>query len=157
MRCLILTIVTAGACAAQSQPPTGLPTDAVPLEVQHLLADQYSGIAEPRRAVIRDAMSWAAFWKEALNNRTPEAAVPPVDFAREMVIVAAMGRRGTGGYGISIEGAYHAPGRIVVAVRQTSPPAGAMTVQVFTAPVDVVRVQRSAEPIAFLDVGPAPR
>ena len=128
-----------------------IPPDAVPVALQRVLTAQYSGLAEPRRMVIRDAAAWGAFWAEATGPHAAPAA-PDVDFTRGMVLVAAMGTRPTGGYGISIESAYRGRGGLLVAVKHVSPAPGRMATQALTAPLDVVRVAQTDDQVTFVDM-----
>jgi hypothetical protein len=114
-----------------------------------ILVDQYSGILERRRAIIRDPDQWSRFWREARG--TNPADLPEVDFSREMVIVAAMGRRSTGGYRITIDSIARseAGDGLRVVVREVSPGAHRMRSQALTAPIAAVRVARSDDVVTF--------
>ncbi len=118
------------------------------------MADQihaapFSGIHERRRVLIRDDTQWEAFWAEALAPQTPLPQRPAVDFARHMLIAVTMGRRGTGGHAIAVAAVSRRDGEWVVTVRETSPEAGCITIQAFTAPIQIVRVPASDTPIRF--------
>ena len=71
-----------------------------------------SGIWDSRRVVIRDNEAWLEMWKR-IHSPDPTHGpysnlprLPEIDFAREMLIVVALGARPTGSYGIIIDGAY---------------------------------------------------
>ena len=76
---------------------------------------------------------------------------PEIDFAREVLIVAATGIRPTGGYGIIIDPAYDRGDRLEVTVRSISPGCGMQT-QALTSPLDVVRLPKSEHPIVFREI-----
>ena len=108
----------------------------------------YTGIEEPRRALLRTEAEWRELWTALAAGRIPPPEPPVIDFASRMVIVAAMGRRPTGGYAISIEDVRATEDTLFVTVVETSPGAGCMTNQALTAPVAVVTVERHAgEPV----------
>jgi hypothetical protein len=67
-----------------------------------------------------------------------------VDFAREMVVLVAMGERPSGGHSLRVDGVSDAPnGGLVVHVTRTSPGPQCMSITMMTAPLDVVRVPRA--------------
>ena len=99
-----------------------------------------------------DAEQWRAFIREASTVDGTNPAVPAeVDFTREMVIVAAMGMRRSGGYSIAIENIFSAAGKLLVVVREVSPKTASMTTQALTAPLMAVRVARSNDPVSFVE------
>ena len=68
-----------------------------------------------------------------------------------MAIVAAMGMRRSGGYSIAIENIFSAEGKLRVVVREVAPKTGSMTTQALTAPLVVVRLARSNDPVSFVE------
>jgi hypothetical protein len=114
---------------------------------QHL----YSGISDRRRLVIRDMAAWTQLWNEATQQRAPRPPVPQVDFTRDVLIVASMGSRPTGGYGIEIPNVYESGGQRYVVVREISPAANCILPQAVSAPVVAVRVSRHAGATTFVE------
>lgn len=104
-----------------------------------------------QRTVIRDQSAWESFWANATKNFTNPPAVPSVDFAQEMVIVAAMGGRPTGGYSIAIESAHEAGATVYVTVREISPGANCVVTQAGTSPVTAARVPRRDGTVLFIE------
>lgn len=93
------------------------------------------------RLVFTGDASWQAFWAQHTANVFPPPPAPAIDFARESVLVALMGYRPTGGYGIEIERVVRLPsGAIEATVRETSPAQGSIVTQVVTNPIHAVRV-----------------
>ena len=135
---------------SDAQPVAGIPPNAARVAVRPLLAQQYSGVSDSQRVVLRDAAAWQAFWQEAVRNLTPAPPTPAVDFAMEMVVAVALGQRPTGGYDISIDGAYQAEGQLFVVVRQASPPPGAGVTQALTDPVAAVALPRTDAAVVFV-------
>jgi hypothetical protein len=103
------------------------------------------------RTVIRDRTTWVALWARLVSDLQPAPPVPDIDFSREMIVVASMGLRPTGGFSIRIEGVYEAEGQLYVTVRETSPGPTCVTIQVLTAPVDVHRVAVHPGPVNFVE------
>jgi hypothetical protein len=128
--CLVLSL---GAEAALSQA-----TD--PVQIQRITQVFNSGIDESRRAVIRSGAAWSALWAQLEAGREPTTAPPSVDFSRDLVIVAAMGQRNSGGHAIQIREVADDAGRLIVKVVETSPGPGCLVTMALTEPVDVVRL-----------------
>jgi hypothetical protein len=126
---------------------------------------QYSGLADSTRFIVRDAASWATYWSRIHRPFIPEPSLPPVDFSREMVVVAALGKRPTGGYTIRIDQATADSSRLVVSVVRTLPGAGCVVAASITQPVDLVRIPSISLPVTFAErveradcqAAPAPR
>ncbi len=111
------------------------------------------GIWEPLRLVIRDRAQLNDFWRRLHTDPThgPMSAIPPVpeiDFSREMVVVAAMGQRGSSAYGIIIDGACEVADHLEVFVRSING-RRCTALAIMTAPVDVVRLPRTDLPVVF--------
>lgn len=132
--------------------PSGPPVPMTRLRAEPYSYTFYSGLTSVERLVIRDAATWQAVWNRIHSNRTPVPALPEVDFSREMMVVAAMGERSTGGYGILLQRANEDPaGGIVVSVLSTSPGRSCVVTLAFTAPVDIARLPLSAGPVRFYE------
>lgn len=119
--------------------------EAVPVPVDRLRDGDhaytaYSGIADSTRVVVRDSTSWRQLWTELTRPFVPPPPLPAIDFAHEMIVVAALGARPTAGYDIVIEGAARDSSGVEVAVRRTSPGAGCPVLAVVTQPVDLARL-----------------
>jgi hypothetical protein len=154
--------VFAMSTAGCNGPPTNLradrvPAEAVALAVHHVLEGNifsfryYSGFTEKERLVIRDADQWSRAWARITVGLSPRQPTPSVDFAREMIVLVAMGQRLTGGYAIAVEGVYDAGGRLYVEVRELSPGGSCGTTQALTQPIDVVRVPRRDGAVVFVE------
>jgi hypothetical protein len=112
----------------------------------------YSGIVQRERLVVRDDATWQTVWTSIWRGTTPTPALPNVDFANEMVIVAALGSRSTGGYSIVVDSAVMSSNGLTAWVGTSSPGPGCITTQAFTSPVDIARVQRFDAQVSFVDV-----
>lgn len=111
-----------------------------------------SGLGDPLRVVIRDQEAWHDMWKRI--HSTVVVGLPPlpeIDFAREMVVVVALGARPTGGYGVIVDGAYERDDRLEVIVSVQSPGKSCMLTQAVTQPVDIVRIPKTNRSVVFKD------
>jgi len=139
----------AAACAACG--PTSPEEGQAELSFEPLLHQTASGLGERLREVIRDQATWAAIWGRIHEPVAPQPPLPPVDFSRHMLIVAAAGTRPSGGFGITVRSVALRDGKVEVSVVESCPAPGAMVITVLTQPVEVVRLDRRAESAFFLD------
>jgi hypothetical protein len=169
MRRLLLTGLVFGlaGCAGSSasdgpvsQTPGGLPGSGNPAAAAIPLArfrpdsqaySPVSGYDQPERLVVTDQATWQSVWQTIHATLEPEPPLPVVDFNREMVLVAAMGRRPSGGHAIRLEAAEQDDQAVTVTVRTVVPGAGCVVSQVVTSPVDLARIPRTALPVRFAD------
>ncbi|MGQ0562795.1 MAG: protease complex subunit PrcB family protein [Gemmatimonadota bacterium] len=142
-------ITTVLICACSGAPEITA-IDAPPAAaVQPLFATLYSSLREPRRMIIRDEESWSRLWADMVSSTGAPGAVPKVDFAREDVLVAALGERRTAGYAIAITGARSTEAGLHVTVISTNPAPGCTGADVVTTPLAAVRVSKIGVQISF--------
>lgn len=114
-----------------------------------ILAEAHSGLAERRRELIRDETGWARLWAEIHAGVTPGPPLPPVDFARHMLIAVASGTRPSGGFSIKVRSVATRGERLEIAVVESCPAPGAMVSMSLTQPVEVVRAPRLTQAPTF--------
>ena len=122
-----------------------------------------SGIWDQLRLVVRDRDTWVDVWKrihslDPSHTRPELPPLPEIDFSREMVVVAAMGRRPSSAYSIIIDGAYayEVNYRLEVVVRSMENRKGCGAWTVMTAPVDIVRLPRTDRSVIFRETEVVP-
>ncbi|HEX8213152.1 MAG TPA: protease complex subunit PrcB family protein [Longimicrobium sp.] len=108
-----------------------------------------SGLTDSARVVVRDARAWEAIWRDVWRNHTPVPALPAIDFEREMVVVAALGSRRSGGYGILVEGATRTAEGVEVSILKQSPGSRCGNTAAITTPVDIARLRRVDGAVRF--------
>jgi hypothetical protein len=108
-----------------------------------------SGIAEQERFVVRDSTTWATLWPRIVGSHSPRPTPPAVNFATEMLLVVSMGTRSSGGYVIAIDSVSVRADTLRVLVREQSPGARCGTTAALSAPVALVRMERSDRPVVF--------
>jgi hypothetical protein len=107
-----------------------------------------SRLDEQRTIVVRSLRKYRQVWRQL--HSTPKKR-PKVDFARHMLILVTQGEKPNGGYGIDIEHIAAEEGEVILHVREAEPdPAATQCAypQVITRPYHLVRVRRTARPIA---------
>jgi PrcB C-terminal len=149
MRPILLLAVTFIACAPGTQPdgPREAFTGDDPATV--LLHTAYSGFDQEARLVVRDLSGWNDVWSIAFARHTPTPPRPAIDFATEMVVVAALGSRPSGGYGIAIEGVSPETGGVEIDVVTTSPGSGCIVTGALTQPVMMIRMAAADGAVRF--------
>jgi hypothetical protein len=108
----------------------------------------FSGVQEAGEMVITNKMQWEELWKKTSKKIPPDPA-PEIDFEKESVLFASLGRKNTGGYGITIKNVERSGNSIVVHLEQKEPAKGAMTIQALTAPFHIVAVPKIEGKVVF--------
>jgi protease stability complex PrcB-like protein len=124
---------------------------ATPVPVVRLLFTSYSGLIEPQRLVVRDPAAWAEVWTAIWRSHSPLPELPQVDFAREMLVVVALGARPNGGYGILVDSAIATADDVDVWIRAISPGPSCVVTTAVSQPVDIARLPRSDGVLRFHD------
>lgn len=105
--------------------------------------DQWPVRGGQRFLLITGPEAWATFLRQ---QRSQPDSWPKVDWEREVVLVALMGGKRTGGYRITVEEVRVGDGAVVVRVQEVSPRPDEMVIQVLTSPFHVVTVPRDVFP-----------
>src|SRR6266853_500439 len=113
------------------------------LPIRSLKKGAFSGIREVKQEVVTSAGAWEKLWKQHTQGAGESEKIPAVDFSKEMVVVATMGTKRTGGYAIEIVGVEAKDKTLKISVKKSSPPPDAMTIQALTAPFHFVAVLKS--------------
>jgi hypothetical protein len=113
-----------------------------------LLTQRMSGFDEPVELVIRDRATLESAWSR-VHNQVQGNPAPVVDFARETVILVALGRASSGGHDVRVDAIAPSGNGAVVRYTATRPGPDCMTTQALTSPVDVVRVPRTMGTVRF--------
>jgi hypothetical protein len=130
--------------------PVRFDTVAAPRAPRALMRqDRESSLGAPLRCVVRSQREWDAI--RPLTSIYPDSMfpAPAPDFSREMLVVAALGKRPTYSYEVWIDGSWMRADTLVVAVRELTP-AGDTDGDMGTAPAAVSRVPR-ARVVFFLE------
>ena len=111
-----------------------------------------SGVAGPRRVVVREEAAFLKLWAEHAAE-SPRMALPPkVDFGREMVVVVVMGEKPTGGYLTDVVDAEIKGRRLRVLVGEREPSPGQLQIQAKTQPYVMVALPAVRAAVDFRTV-----
>jgi hypothetical protein len=117
----------------------------------HVYRGDRSGFADAARLVVRDADSWRRVWAVLALGRADTLTPPPVDFRREILILAAYGARPTSGHHVAIDTVRRGGFAVEAVVRSVEPGERCESALEIVQPVDVVRVPRTERPVAFVE------
>lgn len=143
-----LVLLSAPACTNPTSPETTVPLPVTRLRTQGV--NLGLGLERPATFVVRDPDTWQSTWNQ-MHQRTlgGPPPLPAIDFATEMIAVAALGAQPNSGYAITLTGATDAHGFVTVEALSTSPGPNCLTLQVITYPMDVARLPRRDGTVGF--------
>jgi hypothetical protein len=146
---LAMTIALLAACGGSASGPGEQPSGIVLQPPE--LSSPNSAFTEPTRLVVRNEEAWAEAWA-AIHG--PVSELPPrpvVDFTQEMILVAALGPRASGGYTVTFSAVTAAGDGLRATVQESAPGSGCVSAAVITSPVVAVRVPRVEGAVQFVD------
>lgn len=153
---LLVTAACASPTGRTDGPPLSnqTPEGQEPITITRLRAEPYSfaynsGLTESARRTVRSQAEWQQAWSTLWRTTSPVPPPAPMNFGREVVVVAALGQRNSGGYGIYVDSAYQRAGHVEVVIRKVSPGAGCVTTAALTEPVDVAVIPVTGQPLEF--------
>ncbi|SRR5713101_192587 len=118
----------------------------------HLLHEENSGLKDPLRTVVRDSSAWRDWWRRVTANHVQAVPVPPVDFRREMVVLAGLGTQRSTGYDVTVVSARQVGATLQVSVHVSLLGNGpCMAGMMVTSPVDIIRIPKSGAVVTFRD------
>ncbi|HLL30220.1 MAG TPA: protease complex subunit PrcB family protein [Allosphingosinicella sp.] len=130
------------------QRPAGLPLARFDERTQARFRSMI-GLYQERLMPIRNQAEWLGQWRR-INARQDPPPLPPVDFEREMLLMAAMGPQSSGGYRVTIDKVIEQPGELLAFVRFVSPGRGCGAIAAITSPVDIVRLPASPKNVRWV-------
>lgn len=151
---------TALCLAAITQPMrvVSVPRVDVPVEFRKIVSDHVGFkpvepnvgrtlIHEPRNVVVRDEAAWAGLWAEHAGK---DAALPKIDFSKQMVIGVFRGAQPDGCHSTSIGAVDFRDGKLRVVHVDTVPGQGVVCTMAIVHPSALVVVNRSDAPVEFI-------
>lgn len=115
--------------------------------MEKMYASGYCGsLDRPEVVWIADIEAWRQTYAQVTSLRMAPPPPAAVDFSREGIVLIAMGRQTTGGYGLSLTGApaLARDGVLTIPVDWREPPPGYAQAQVMTSPCLLVKVPKGA-------------
>jgi hypothetical protein len=133
--------------------------DAFQVEYETFRPTLYFGLHEgpdaPTFTTIRSERDWREFWPQIetrmardMDQRDPHP-LPPIDFTRQILLVAALGMKPTGGFSVSIRSVVEDSSRITVNVVAVSPGKNCMVTLTTTNPIALILIAKTSKPVQF--------
>jgi len=108
-----------------------------------------SGYNEETYLVVKTEAEWAEVWAKHTAPHMPTTLYPEINFSKDMVICAFMGKRPTTGYSISVRRIWAEEERIHVEIAKSSPPENLMVSEVITYPYIFASLERTDSEMIF--------
>jgi hypothetical protein len=146
-------IAVLGLQACTNGSPTALrkTTESAVMPLTMLFESQQSGVQEMLRLVVRDQATWATVWAELEGSATNSAPTPRIDFSKEIVLVATLGTKPTGGYTISLGPSYQTDQEVTAYVQKEVPGRKCGAAEMVTHPFSVASLTRTSLPVRFVE------
>jgi len=109
-----------------------------------------SGFVVPLQMFLSSQKEWAEIWATRQGSATSKRMPPAVDFDRDVVIVAALGMKNSGGYSLEITRIVRTKDAIEIFIRSTAPPDGTKAA-VPTSPFVLARMKKPDRMVTFRD------
>lgn len=134
---LSVSILAAGCDDSPTEPGD------VPLSFETVVLASSSGYTVPSQQVIRSEDDWAGVWETLYAGQSPVPAMPAVDFARQVAVLAASGAKSNSCFRVEITGVTRkAGGSLEVEVTDFEPGPSCACLAVITQPAHVVKLDR---------------
>jgi hypothetical protein len=152
----LLSVLFAGVSMAAgcTDLPSGVPEGAQRVAIEPVQLDSYFvRFDSSERLVIRDEATWASTLARIMRPDVSPPTIPPrppVDFASDVLIIAARGPSG-GGDSIAIDDVHALDGDAWISVTERSPRAGCPVTAILTFPAVVVVVPRFEGEATFIE------
>jgi len=99
--------------------------------------------------VVKTEAEWAEVWAKHTASHMPTTPYPEINFSKNMVICAFMGKRPTTGYSISIRRIWAEGERIHVEIAKSDPPENLVVSEVITYPYVFASLERTDWRVIF--------
>lgn len=103
----------------------------------------------PGRTIFHSEMEWTAYWQGTNATCTPPPVPRGVDFSREMLVFASIGKRMNPQDKISIDAAGVRNDSLIIVVRRTTLQDGCPEGQTPTFPMSLVKLPTDSVPVRF--------
>jgi len=110
-----------------------------------------SGFMAPQEMFVSSLKDWIDTWMMREGSAAKKRAHPAMDFDRDVVLVAALGMKPTGGYSIEITRIVKTKTDIQVFVKRTAPAEGSKPGGGPTSPFVLARMKKPTLPVTFRD------
>jgi hypothetical protein len=108
-----------------------------------------NGPVKAERTVITNQADWAAFWKRIHTHLSFKPTLIPVDFTKKQVVAVVSGQHPTPGYYTKVEEVTQNEDVVLVAVDESSPPAGCTIPGGPISPYHLIQIDKTTLVVRF--------
>jgi hypothetical protein len=138
--------------AAKSSLPEGVSPLAAGARMTMPAAERPACQPASTRKVFRMEAEWNGFWEYGFAEGCPRPALPAgFDWSKEMIVLAAMGRRESAVDSIQVQGSGVVGDSVLVVLRRTTRQDGCTEPKVRVWPRDMVRIAADTLPVRFVE------
>lgn len=155
---IVIPLLLAAACGGgEDEPreaplPEGVQPVAAGARMQMPAAERPACQPASTRKVFRMDAEWNGFWEHAFAAGCPRPQLPPgFDWSKEMIVLAAMGRRESPADSIQVRGSGVVGDSVLVVLRRTSRADPCTEPKVRVWPRDLVRIPADTLPVRFVE------
>lgn len=153
--------IVGGASSVDGKADGGAAQAGAPVVFTPVVTDGTSGVATPRRVVIKDEAAWRRLWAEHTAARDPAPDLPQIDFTRQMLVAVFAGERPGGCHSTAVLRIGADAGKLLVQYEERDISAVAQCLPIIVRPMQVVASARSDAPVEFVkvkgeDISPRP-
>lgn len=153
--CLSLVLLIFAGCDAlvtDSFPGSDFFEDAEEVPFSEVKKDHHASLeVEAQNRVIRQEQVFREMWNKLYADHSPVPEVPEIDFEERMVLLAVLGQRPTGGYGLRIEKVAAADGGLGAHLVKSEAGDNCLTTQALTNPFHIVTIPASSAEVTFYE------
>ena len=152
-----LLLLTAACGGGDEEPkeaalPEGVSPIAADARIAMPAADRPACQPASTRKVFRMEAEWNGFWEFGFAEGCPRPQLPAgFDWNREMIVLAAMGRRESAADSIRVRGSGVVGDSVLVVLRRTTRQDGCSEPRVRVWPRDLVRIPADQRPVRFAE------
>lgn len=124
---------------------------------REIASGSQSNIEKASRQVIQSQEEWRKWWErhnaveEFIDGETVPKQPPKVDFDKETVLAATLGRRSTGGYSIRFTEIDREGNALTATLQITSPGPDDLVTMALTSPFAVIAVPKHTGSVEFIE------
>ena len=150
-------LLALAACGGEEEPraaplPEGVSPIAAAARMQMPAPERPACQPASTRTVFRMEAEWNGYWEHAFAPTCPRPRLPPgFDWSKEMIILAAMGRRESPADSIQVRGSGVVGDSVLVVLRRTSRVDPCTEPRIRVWPRDLVRIPADERPVRFVE------
>lgn len=107
------------------------------------------GFENPTTKVITSQAGFEDIWQKIWSRTSDTPQIPKIDFAKNQLLLVAIGAKNNGGYGLEIEKITETKNEIIVNYFETKAGEKCMTTQAIVFPFELIEIGKTSKKIVF--------